>query len=738
VRHGALPYRAICERAAALERPPRHLELRTIGRAPVETPARPARLCLLRQPAPAAGTPVPPPTPARANAAGQSTAVEPEVQQGGEGEGEHGGDGSPRSRSEDAGGGLDGGAFAGQCRAVVGDQDLVEAYDAHKIYQSSSLFGKCSPCFIRHLVAQGGPSVWSGITTDVGVVVYSAGDTGHSAYIIVRGFAETISAAASAAAAAAAAHGGTSAGAAAVEEARRLGPGDCFGDAQAVGVEVTRQETVRAKTSMHLLEVSCSTLTRLLMQKIGPDADIDATAPTSWSKGRTLGSMSSPPEAPKVAERASLNMHDESDDHQQHQQYAFKEERRYFEREATRMYAALHPKSAGGSALNTTRTTRTAASYGSEEVPRSSTRSGASLWHRIAAAPDPLAAPSTPTGNGSPTVATATSPTAAAAAAASQGSSGGPAAPTPPSPRATPSSPAAGKHYSSLEDPRAWRKQLERAQLNMLEGGNSPEDHVKREKILNTLREEVRKDIKRGLMVPSDAADLIRRSPLSGFSRVGPTAAAASGAAAAEAARPARAKSTTAPRFTTIFDHGIKKIVTAPKGEISNPERIVQALNTLKGGRKEEEAGEEEEDTQGPSGAISLADRQQPLDLEMLPPLQYAGPRQKVLLIKDLERQARQAQARRKLAMRRRVASIIDSNRVRVNTVSISSAAGAAPMSRAHSPSAEGDGAVKLASRLAGIFGIKNPRAKAPAAKACPEKRERSDSKVSWAGASQT
>merc|ERR1719469_423492 len=91
------------------------------------------------------------------------------------------------------------------------------------------------------MIAAGGPAAQRGSTFDSGSIVYSQGDPGSSMFLVCRGVAES---------------GG-----------RQLSEGHTFGEAQVLG-DPRRRETVRARTTLHVLEVRSNVLARML----GPDS----------------------------------------------------------------------------------------------------------------------------------------------------------------------------------------------------------------------------------------------------------------------------------------------------------------------------------------------------------------------------------------------------------------------------------------------------------------------------------
>jgi len=89
----------------------------------------------------------------------------------------------------------------------------------------------------------GEEAAWHGKMFECGSVLYTEGEAGSSMFVMVRGTLYL--------------RGSN------VPE-RILGCGDCFGVAEGLGVAPERQETAEARTSIHVLEVTLSALTRLL------------------------------------------------------------------------------------------------------------------------------------------------------------------------------------------------------------------------------------------------------------------------------------------------------------------------------------------------------------------------------------------------------------------------------------------------------------------------------------------
>lgn len=134
-------------------------------------------------------------------------------------------------------------SFSGECCQVINDQAPIEFFDSLAVYRSCPLFQRCSPGFIQKLMSVGGKSACHGKIFECGSTIYPEGQRGSCMYLIVRG---TI---------------------ALVPASKLLGPGDCIGVAQGLGVVAERQETAIAETSVHVLEITLSALTTIFTEK---------------------------------------------------------------------------------------------------------------------------------------------------------------------------------------------------------------------------------------------------------------------------------------------------------------------------------------------------------------------------------------------------------------------------------------------------------------------------------------
>lgn len=391
-------YRAWCERSKAYTSPARHLLLEHLGRAPVEVPPHPARLTPVRRMAKKSGKQLP------------ALALHPRLQLS-RASIDSGSAAFSSSRPDtgdvaDAANGIEATElmnglmpFSLQCTGVMSSQTGVEAFSARKVFSACEFFDSCSLCFIRELVASGEPPLWQGISFDSGSIVYSEGEEGASMYVVVRGQAEAT---------------------AKDRGSRTLGPLDYFGEAQALGVLSKRQETVNAATPLHVLEVSCSTLTDLLRRK-------------------------------REAEPTGRGMHDSSD------VYAFKEERKYFERLADNVYQSFTRRrrrqrgrlACGGFSRDEDQELAELASK--LKVHLSKVGGTSSTLAQAVPLPDAVAAPSS---------------------------------------------------ASALENPRAWRKRVEQAQAAM--EGDTVEDVASVLRYMKKLKASIRADLRGGYKMPVD------------------------------------------------------------------------------------------------------------------------------------------------------------------------------------------------------------------------------------------
>lgn len=410
-----------CERSRTHTNPSRHLLLEHLGRAPVEVPPHPARLTPVRRMAKQSGNQLKamvfhrPLELSLASTFSGSSLL------------------SSRDDLSDAGEGNDGVAatelmnvlmpFSAQCTGVMSSQTSVEAFSARKVFSACEFFDSCSLCFVRELVASGEPPLWQGISFDSGSVVYSEGELGATMYVVIRGQAEA---------------------SAKDRGSRTFGPRDYFGEAQALGVLAKRQETVHAATPLHVLEVSCKTLTDLLRRK--READFTGTRPTDGSKV-----------------------------------YAFAEERKYFERVAEDVYQS------------STRRRRQRGRLAGGGFSRDDDQELAELANKLKAQLSKV--------GGSPRTMTQ-----AAQLMGRQQSPRGGAGPLerrPQLPDPVAATSSATSSASALENPRAWRKRVEQAQAAM--EGDTVEDVAAVLRFIEKLKASIRMDLRGGYKMPVDA-----------------------------------------------------------------------------------------------------------------------------------------------------------------------------------------------------------------------------------------
>jgi len=136
-------------------------------------------------------------------------------------------------------------SFSGECCQVISDQSPIEFFDSLAVYRSCPLFQRCSPGFIQKLMTVGGKSAWNGKIFECGSTIYSEGQRESCMYLIIRGSIALVSGASK----------------------QIIGPGECIGVAQGLGVLAERQETAMAETSVHVLEVTLSALTTIFTEK---------------------------------------------------------------------------------------------------------------------------------------------------------------------------------------------------------------------------------------------------------------------------------------------------------------------------------------------------------------------------------------------------------------------------------------------------------------------------------------
>lgn len=218
------PYAAWCKQVAPHLSPPKHIYFAAAGqRAPLNTPAHPARLDIVRQMAQTWPSPL-----SSRNDASLFAATQ----------------GSTGLDAENAWGELPR-TFSGECCLIVTDQSPVELFEVTKVYQDCELFSRCSPGFLQELVTVGGSPSCHGLSFNCGAELYAEGEAGSSLFVLVRGTVLLTQKCSQ-------------------EPPRALRHGDTFGVAEGLGVTIQRQESAEARTSVQVLEVSLSTLTKIL------------------------------------------------------------------------------------------------------------------------------------------------------------------------------------------------------------------------------------------------------------------------------------------------------------------------------------------------------------------------------------------------------------------------------------------------------------------------------------------
>jgi len=331
------------------------------------------------------------------------------------------------------------GLFPDSCNEVVDNQDTLQNYDAVKIYRQCRFFKPCSLWFIRELLFSGGDAVRRGQTFDSGAIVYSEGDPGMCMYVVARGTAEVSST---------------------TKSTFCVGYGGSFGDAQVLGVSSVREDTVRAKTSLHVLQVTCGALTRLL--KKTPLSDLNENPATSDDKSVN--------KKPGHLERMSVMTTGMSKRCSQGSSlpYVFLEERHHFEREAVRIYHEQnqhHAQQVADKKDVCTADTNAAGSLVETPARRKQRTDGKELI----------------------SIASAQRPKSHAV-----------------------SSGLNVAHVSGLENPRQWRQQVERTQQILVEG--KLQDIPARDRYIESLSTSIRSDMLGGQMMPPDSAFKKRRS----------------------------------------------------------------------------------------------------------------------------------------------------------------------------------------------------------------------------------
>mmetsp|Transcript_3201 Transcript_3201/g.9336 ORF Transcript_3201/g.9336 Transcript_3201/m.9336 type:complete len:505 (-) Transcript_3201:48-1562(-) len=128
------------------------------------------------------------------------------------------------------------------CESLMDQQRQPQTADVLQFFLQCDFLSPCSVRFLRELIRAGGRLAREGRNVQGGEDVYAEGDIGSSMYIITRGSALV-----------------------SVKErfVNELGPGRHFGEALVLG-EGVRTETVRARTFLHVSEVTNVALSRLL------------------------------------------------------------------------------------------------------------------------------------------------------------------------------------------------------------------------------------------------------------------------------------------------------------------------------------------------------------------------------------------------------------------------------------------------------------------------------------------
>eukprot|EP00933_Yihiella_yeosuensis_P032619 TRINITY_DN26238_c0_g1_i1.p1 TRINITY_DN26238_c0_g1~~TRINITY_DN26238_c0_g1_i1.p1 ORF type:complete len:665 (+),score=118.58 TRINITY_DN26238_c0_g1_i1:87-1997(+) len=446
--------------------PPRQIDFSTAGRAPINTPSHPARLESVRQMAESLSQkPMPETVPSKTPSIATGLAG-PSSPQGSQqlvpGETEANLQRSlPRS-------------FSGECCKIVMDQVAVTICDSHRVFQDCQPFSSCSPGFLEELVDAGGYNVSHGLSFDCGNVLYTENEAGSSMFIIVKGSVSL-----------------TGKNVEGYPSPKIIGRGECFGAAEGLGVLARRQETALAKTSVHVLQVTLATLTKLLSMPKRSEAEI--FSPTSDRVGS------------QMSERSKSRQESFWDLEKVPVQYA--EERTIFEREARRLYCQIKAKKMKqGSKFRRTASTDDAPEEGHEpEAPTSPTSpTEASASPRSNSANQELSSRKKP---GALThlgedVDVLPSPQESNSRIQQETPSSGTVLLSPPS--------GARRHVTCMQHPRKWREQLQQSKDGLL-FGNFPDGGVARERVLQRVNHSIRADFWKGFMLPADAASRHQR-----------------------------------------------------------------------------------------------------------------------------------------------------------------------------------------------------------------------------------
>mmetsp|Transcript_88324 Transcript_88324/g.248755 ORF Transcript_88324/g.248755 Transcript_88324/m.248755 type:complete len:609 (-) Transcript_88324:45-1871(-) len=200
--------------------------------------------------------------------------------------------------------------------SVLREQRRVAPFDALRLCLECNFFKPCSVAFVRHLIMASGKSFWQGVAYPSGSVVYAEGELGHCMYVVSRGVAELTPKDK-------------------LRDPVELRAGDYFGAAQVLGVLSRRHETIVAKTSLHVLVVSSTTLSQIL-KRTPEDNEVGDPSPASPRCSRQF----------RHSEEIGSYLMGKFPPNGVVPPYVFMDERRHFERESSRIYLELGMPSA--------------------------------------------------------------------------------------------------------------------------------------------------------------------------------------------------------------------------------------------------------------------------------------------------------------------------------------------------------------------------------------------------------
>lgn len=281
----ASPYKLWLETSLDHEVRERIVVFDALGRSPVDSPAHPARLTPIKQLSMSEDAPA-----GKSPSGAKSSSSRCQARE-------------DKATDEDFSCSLPR-SFSQRCCNIFGDQDEIKPFDTMDIYFNCPFFKNCSSGFVRSLVLAGGTPSYQGRSVPSGDLVYARGDPGQSLFVIARGTAEII-----------------------VRNAQKrfVRLGGYFGEMQVLGVLPRRHETVLAKTSLLILEITSTVLMKQLRRtQANPDfPDEEGIEPAARAARQRAQMMSVGKEC------------------------LFPDERRHFENEAVRLYREVGAKGEG-------------------------------------------------------------------------------------------------------------------------------------------------------------------------------------------------------------------------------------------------------------------------------------------------------------------------------------------------------------------------------------------------------